>query len=327
MARLANALVTLRAQVDEAHPGRAKFNDGWIGDAAHQARKSDHNPNAAGVVQAIDLSHDQARGFDSYAFADLLRQKRDNRIKYVISHGRIFSSSVNAWEWRPYVGADDHSHHVHISASDDPHLYDDARQWDIDAGSVAPPVDPPVSPPLHTHDEGAPSTNRYPLCLPFILQAEGGNDDDPNDPGGRTSRGIIQREYNAYRAAKGEPTRDVWTATDAEVSDIYEHKYWLPLCPTMPAGVDLIYFDVAVNAGPGQAAKQLQRALGVTADGAIGPITLAALKAANPADLIPKFSDVRRGFYRALAQFPRYGRGWLARVDMIEAAAKKMVIA
>jgi len=147
MARLARALVTLRAQVDQAHPGRAKFNDGWIGDTAHQARKSDHNPNAAGVVQAIDLSHDPAHGFDSYDFADMLRQKRDLRIKYVISHGRIFSSAVTPWEWRPYVGLDSHDHHVHISASDDPQRYDDGSLWDIDASTVEPPVNKPNLPP------------------------------------------------------------------------------------------------------------------------------------------------------------------------------------
>jgi len=168
---------------------------------------------------------------------------------------------------------------------------------------------------------------RFDACLPWILRMEGGNDDDPHDHGGRTSRGVIQREYDAYRIAKGEPTRDVWTASDAEIADIYEHKYWLPFCPTMAAGVDLIYFDVAVNAGPGQAAKQLQRALGVKADGAIGPITLAALHASKPADLIKSFSEARRSFYQALAQFPRYGRGWLSRVNQIEVAALKMVVA
>ena len=166
---------------------------------------------------------------------------------------------------------------------------------------------------------------RFAACLPFILRAEGGNDDDPQDHGGRTSRGVIQREYDLYRDEQGEPRRDVWTASDAEIADIYEHKYWLPLCPTMPPGVDLIYFDMAVNSGPGRAAKILQKALGVTPDGAIGPITVAALKAANPSDLIAAYSDQREAFYRALAQFPRYGRGWLSRTASIEQAALQMV--
>lgn len=166
--------------------------------------------------------------------------------------------------------------------------------------------------------------DNFGACLPWILKMEGGNDDDPNDHGGRTSRGVIQREYDAYRRQLGEATRDVWTASDAEIADIYEHKYWLPISPTLPAGADLVYFDVCVNAGPGQAAKQLQRALGVTVDGAIGPATMAAVAAADPAALVKSFSNVRTMFYRGLAQFPRYGRGWLSRVGQIEVAALKM---
>lgn len=166
---------------------------------------------------------------------------------------------------------------------------------------------------------------RFDACLPWILRMEGGDDDDPHDHGGRTSRGVIQREYDAYREGKGEPTRDVWNASDAEIADIYEHKYWLPISPTLPAGVDLMFFDTCVNAGPGQGAKQLQRALGVAPDGAIGPITRNAIESADPATLVKDFADARRNFYRALAQFPRYGRGWLSRVDQIESAALKMV--
>lgn len=167
-------------------------------------------------------------------------------------------------------------------------------------------------------------TDRFTICLPLILQEEGGNNDDPNDPGGRTSRGIIQREYNAYRTSKGEALSDVYQATDAEVADIYEHQYWQPYCPQMPAGVDLCFFDMAVNGGPVEAAKLLQRALGVSDDGHIGAITLAALKNANAIKLVNGFSDQRRAFYRSLRIFKYFGKGWLNRVATIEAAALKM---
>jgi hypothetical protein len=183
------------------------------------------------------------------------------------------------------------------------------------APSAAQALSPPPSP----------AADRFAACLPWILKMEGGNDDDPYDHGGRTSRGVIQREYDRYRAEKGLPTRDVWSASDSEIADIYEHKYWLPIAPTLPAGVDLMYFDTGVNAGPGQGAKQLQRALGVAPDGAIGPATLSAVRSADAAQLIKAFADQRRSFYRSLPQYPRYGRGWLSRVDQIEAAALEMV--
>ena len=167
-------------------------------------------------------------------------------------------------------------------------------------------------------------TDRFPVCLPYILHEEGGNDDDPHDPGGRTSRGIIQREYDAWRRAHGEPQGDVWKASDEEVAAIYQAQYWLPLCPQMPAGVDLCFFDMAVNSGPVRAATLLQRAIGVNDDGHIGVITMGALKAANPIKVVSSFSDERRSFYRGLKTFKYFGKGWLARVSYIEDSALKM---
>jgi len=166
--------------------------------------------------------------------------------------------------------------------------------------------------------------NRFPICLPYILKEEGGNSDNPHDPGGRTSRGIIQREYDAYRKSKSEPTRDVYQASDDEVADIYQHQYWLPWCPQMRAGVDLCFFDMAVNSGPVEAARLLQRALGVNADGHIGAITVSALAAANLVKLVTGFSEQRSAFYRSLGTFKYFGAGWLNRVRAIETAALKM---
>jgi lysozyme family protein len=165
----------------------------------------------------------------------------------------------------------------------------------------------------------------WPVCLKAILEQEGGNDDDPDDPGGRTSRGIIQREYNAYRHLKDLPAKDVWSASDAEVADIYSISYWRPYCPDMPSGIDLVYFDMDVNAGRHEATLLLQRALDVTADGHIGIITMGALKRAGPKYIIKQFSDRRRAFYRSLPLFRKYGRGWLRRVATIEQQASKLV--
>src|SRR3972149_2211713 len=118
MARIARPLDTLRPQVNAIAPGRSKASDGWLGDAAHQARASDHNPNSANVVTALDLTHDPKNGFDSWAFAEMLRQKQDKRIKFVISNGRAFvgqhgtwnGKHVGAWAWFKYSGANKHAH-------------------------------------------------------------------------------------------------------------------------------------------------------------------------------------------------------------------------
>ena len=107
--RVAKSLLTLRTQVDAMAPSRSKAADGTIGETAHSARKSDHNPNANNVVTAMDITHDPAHGVDAGALAEMLRLSKDPRIKYVISNRRIFSSQQTPWQWREYTGANAHT--------------------------------------------------------------------------------------------------------------------------------------------------------------------------------------------------------------------------
>jgi hypothetical protein len=124
--RLARSLEVLRDQINTQWPIRAKGNDGTIGDERHAATLSDHNPNANGVVTAMDITRDTAHGLDSRKVAQAILDLRDPRIKYVISDGQICSATVSPWVWRKYTGADPHDHHFHISVDKD---YDDPRPW------------------------------------------------------------------------------------------------------------------------------------------------------------------------------------------------------
>lgn len=160
--------------------------------------------------------------------------------------------------------------------------------------------------------------------LKFVLADEGGNDDDPVDHGGRTSRGITQREYNAWRVERGLTPRDVWTADQTEVERIYHEEYWDPYCDSFPTGTDYLFFDMAVNAGPYRAATLIQRALHVSEDGRIGPITRQAIVNADPEVLITNFSDVKRIWYKALNQ-PKFTKGWLNRTNHVQANAIAML--
>jgi murein L,D-transpeptidase YcbB/YkuD len=159
MARRAHSLATLLAQVNALAPNRDKSSDGWIGDAAHQATKSEHNPNAQGVVRAIDITHDPADGFDSWAFAEMLRARADPRLYYVISNGRIANPGQ---AWRKYTGSNKHDHHVHISVEASATLYDDAQEWDIsgdwNASSGSPPF-APTAPKKPIIKKGSPLTS------------------------------------------------------------------------------------------------------------------------------------------------------------------------
>lgn len=164
----------------------------------------------------------------------------------------------------------------------------------------------------------------FQASLAAVLKSEGGNDDDPADHGGRTSRGITQREYDAWRAGQGLAARDVWAADDSEISSIYHDEYWNPFCDSFPKGLDYLYFDMAVNAGPHRAAVLLQRALGVNDDGRIGPVTRQAVSVADARQLIINFSEAKRNFYRSLHQ-PRFLNGWLNRTNSVEQIAGDMI--
>jgi peptidoglycan hydrolase-like protein with peptidoglycan-binding domain len=117
--RLAASLIACVDEADRLWPGRRRVSDGSIGDTAHQAVDSDHNPNPQGWVTALDLTHDPDVGLDAHLWADELRRRRETRVKYVISAGRIFASYHRdwrrAWEWGPYVGANSHHLHTHVS--------------------------------------------------------------------------------------------------------------------------------------------------------------------------------------------------------------------
>jgi len=136
--RLARCLETLRSQVNAQWPNRDKSWDGTLGDAAHAARKSEHNPDDHGVVRAMDITHDPTHGFDSYAFADFLRENWDDRVQYIISNRRIANIDVGAKAWRVYSGENPHDHHIHITVRADDRG-DDPRPWNIEGAGAPPP--------------------------------------------------------------------------------------------------------------------------------------------------------------------------------------------
>lgn len=169
------------------------------------------------------------------------------------------------------------------------------------------------------------ANDSFPEALRVCLIEEGGRDDDPHDSGGRTNEGIIQREWDVYRRTHPDRPADVWKAPQADIDAIYLDSYWRPYCDDLPAGLDMAFFDFSVNAGRTQAVRDLQRVLGVRVDGMLGMATRDAIAAApDVAILVRQYCDQRRSFYRHLAQYPRYGRGWMSRVDHVQAAAQRL---
>lgn len=163
--------------------------------------------------------------------------------------------------------------------------------------------------------------SNYQAALKRVLVHEGGKVDHPRDPGGRTNQGVTQRVYTAFRSRKGLPARDVYAMTDIERDEIYDLQYWDTIKgDSLPAGVDYVVFDGAVNSGPAQSIKWLQRALGVNPDGVIGQKTLAAITEYPDHDrLIALICERRLAFLRALTTWRTFGKGWQSRVNNVKA--------
>ena len=168
------------------------------------------------------------------------------------------------------------------------------------------------------------TASNFPACLEVVLQSEGGFSDDPQDPGGVTNLGVTLHTWSGY-VGHTATIAEMQALTPADVGRFYHSEYWNACdCDLLPAGVDLMVFDEAVNAGPWRARRSLQTAAGATADGSIGPATEAAVKAAAPATLIVAIAANRQALYRSLPTFPRFGDGWLARVERTQTTALAM---
>lgn len=165
----------------------------------------------------------------------------------------------------------------------------------------------------------------FPVAHPRMLAYEGGYSNHPNDTGGVTLNGVIQRVYDAWRKARGLPRKTLTPAMNGdpawnwERDTIYRENYWIPPgCPRLDPGVDAAIYDYAVNSGVGRAAKVLQRLVGVGVDGRVGAITLGAAKKRDPEVLVAAICAERKAFFEWLAANKKgqavWLRGWLRRV-------------
>lgn len=156
----------------------------------------------------------------------------------------------------------------------------------------------------------------WPTATATILSLEGGFVHDPADPGGATKFGITARTLGVARTLGRSATADeVRKLTADEASRIYRSHYWNAVrADDLPAGLDLATFDAAVLHGVRTAARYLQEALGVTPDGIIGPITIAAAHQESTPQALNHLASTRIYSLTALTTWPRFGRGWSLRV-------------
>ena len=119
--------------------------------------------------------------------------------------------------------------------------------------------------------------NNFDQALEWLLVHEGGFVNHPQDPGGMTNLGVTKKVYEQWlgRDVTESEMRDL---KPSDVAPLYKKKYWNRIkCDQLPQGVDVFCFDWCVNSGPKRPAQALQRIIGATADGVIGPKSLQAV--------------------------------------------------
>jgi lysozyme family protein len=159
----------------------------------------------------------------------------------------------------------------------------------------------------------------------LMLKSEGGFVNHPSDPGGMTNLGVTKATWENWVGRESDEA-EMRGLTPEKVEPLYKKKYWDAVRgDELPMGLDYLMFDFAVNAGAGRAIKTLQTAVGVTPDGGFGPMTMAAVQAVDPVELIERFSQAKEDFYRSLNTFATFGKGWLNRVADVKVKASSML--
>ena len=158
----------------------------------------------------------------------------------------------------------------------------------------------------------------------MVLKHEGGYVNDPRDPGGRTNLGVTQRAWEAW-LVRTVTESDMRALTPEKVKPFYKAMYWDKIKgDQLPNGVDYAAYDFAVNSGVGRAAKFLQTIAGVTADGALGPKSMGAIRECNPEQMVDALCEMRLDFLKRLPTFETFGKGWRIRVAEVKTRADSM---
>jgi len=247
--RNAPALLAIKADADRVAPGRSHASDGTIGDAAHSASVSDHNPDARGVVHAVDITNDPAHGFDAWHWAQVIAARIaagvEHRVKYLVSNdGKgadvIFNPSVSM-SWRQNGSyKTEHRNHLHVSIK-----YTDAAENDTSPFFSAGPVSSPSG--------GAPVPQPAPAPGPSNWMAS-----------------LVESMHHVVR--KGDTGEAVgW------VQALLKAKHF-----ALPGAVDANPATASFGPKTEQSVKNFQAQSGLVADGVVGPKTWAALTSAAP---------------------------------------------
>ena len=174
------------------------------------------------------------------------------------------------------------------------------------------------------------NTTAWDAALAFVWRPENDGIDYDRAPGEAflTRWGITEATWETAQDEGIVPDGvTLATATKDELAGILRAMYWnVCSCDRLAGGgargVALMVFNIAMVAGVGRAARLLQRVVGVTEDGRIGPLTVSAvLSHSDHLDLIDQLTRADDEFFASCKQAGRFLRGWVRRVADAQKAA------
>ena len=147
----------------------------------------------------------------------------------------------------------------------------------------------------------------------LLIDREKGLSLDKQDPGnwtgGKVGKGVLKGSKYGISAASY-PSLDIRNLTLDQAKEIYRKDYWVDI--ELPGEIVYDFFDTSVNSGKSRAIKILQKAVGVEADGIIGPSTVEAIN--KTMNLSKKFNAHRLLFMTDCAIWSSQGKGWARRI-------------
>ena len=150
--------------------------------------------------------------------------------------------------------------------------------------------------------------NSFDTAFAHVIGVEGGYSNDKDDPGGETKFGICKRAY---------PAEDISNMTLDRAKMFYKRDYWdLVKGDELPAPLNSLVFDCAVNQGVDTAIKLLQKTLNVATDGIIGADTMRKARDAGKETCALYLAD-RALRYSGTRNFDKFGRGWFKRLFVL----------
>ncbi len=180
---------------------------------------------------------------------------------------------------------------------------------------------------MNTPDARAGAVTTFDRAIDFIWAPDRDGHQDDRAPGETfaTAWGVTQMTWDDA-LADGIVSGSLADATRAQCKAIYRANYWEPLhCDSLDPGVAFVLFNDATLSGVDAAARLLQRIVGATEDGIIGPQTLARANAMQALELIDRLTTADDTYLASLRNAPMFIKGWDRREAACRAAALALI--